>query len=150
MLRPFVVLDFVAVKDVLPEINSSRDQKTEDHEIEDVLAQRVPVQIDEGENVYNDAVNGAIYEDIEESEPNNDFSGANEVNLDLRIHARIYNAGDEDFYKFNIREKGILYIKMYEVPQGLRPSIKIYDTSVPGRTASSKGGSATETIIFAT
>ncbi|MBU1912662.1 MAG: alpha/beta fold hydrolase, partial [Candidatus Omnitrophica bacterium] len=108
------------------------------------------IQIDEGENVFNDTLDPAIYQDIQEIEPNGAFTNANEINLDSRIHGKIYNAGDEDFFKFNILERGILYIKMYEVPQGLRPSIKIYDPSIPGRILSSKGGSANEKIILET
>ena len=108
------------------------------------------IQINEGENVFNDTIGPAIYQAIQEIEPNNAFADANEINLDSRIHGKIYNAGDEDFFKFNITEKGILYIKMYEVPQGLRPSIKIYDPSIPGRIVSQKGGSANEQIILET
>jgi len=108
------------------------------------------IQIDEGENIFNDTVDQAIYQAIQEIEPNSAFADANEINLDSRIHGRIYNAGDEDFFKFDIPEKGILYIKMYEVPQGLRPSIKIYDPSISGRIVSSKGGSSDEKIILET
>jgi len=108
------------------------------------------IQIDEGENIFNDTLDPAIYQDIQEIEPNSDFTNASEINLDSRIHGKIYNAGDEDFFKFNIPEKGVLYIKMYEVPLGLRPSIKIYDPSIPGRIVSQKGGSANEKIILET
>ena len=108
------------------------------------------IQINEGENIFNGALDPAIYQDIQETEPNSAFTNASEINLNSRIHGKIYNAGDEDFFKFNITEKGVLYIKMYEVPQGLRPSIKIYDLSIPGRIISSKGGSANENIILET
>jgi PKD repeat protein/pimeloyl-ACP methyl ester carboxylesterase len=108
------------------------------------------IQINEGENIFNDTVNPAIYQDFQETEPNSAFTNAGGIGLNSRIHGRIYSAGDEDFFKFNVPEKGILYIKMYEVPQGLRPSIKIYDPSIPGRIVSQKGGSANEKIVLET
>nr|MBU1328372.1 alpha/beta fold hydrolase [Candidatus Omnitrophota bacterium] len=106
------------------------------------------IQINEGENIFNDTLDPAIYQDSEEIEPNSAFTNANEIDVDSRIHGKIYSTGDEDFFKFNIQEKGVLYIKMYEVPQGLRPSIKIYDTS--GKVISMKGGSANENVILET
>jgi len=106
------------------------------------------IQINEGENVFNDSLGQDIYQDFQEIEPNSAFTNATEINLNSRIHGKIYTAGDEDFFKFNIAEKGILYIKMYEVPQGLRPSIKIYDDK--GRMFSMKGGSANENIVLET
>jgi len=108
------------------------------------------IQINEGENIFNDTSDLSVYRDFQETEPNSAFTNASGIDLNSRIHGRIYNAGDEDFFKFDIPEKGILYIKMYKVPQGLRPSIKIYDPSIPGRIVSSKGGSANEKIILET
>ncbi|MDP2922612.1 MAG: PKD domain-containing protein, partial [Candidatus Omnitrophota bacterium] len=108
------------------------------------------IQVSEGENIFNDILDPAIYQDFQEIESNSAFTNATEINLDSRIHGKIYNAGDEDFFKFNIPEKGILCIRMYEVPQGLRPSIKIYDPSIPGRIVSQKGGSANEKIVLET
>ncbi|MCX5687305.1 MAG: alpha/beta fold hydrolase, partial [Candidatus Omnitrophica bacterium] len=108
------------------------------------------IQINEGENIFNDILDPSVYRNFQEMESNSAFTNANEIELNSRIHGKIYNAGDEDFFKFDILEKGILYIKMYEVPQGLRPSIKIYDLSIPGRIVSSKGGSANEKIILET
>jgi len=108
------------------------------------------IQINEGENIFNDASDPSIYQDFQETEPNGAFTNASEIGLNSRIHGKIYNAGDEDFFKFDILEKGVLYIKLYEVPQALRPSIKIYDPSIPGRIVSSKGGSANEKIILET
>ena len=106
------------------------------------------IQVSEGENIFNDILDPAIYQDFQEIEPNSAFTNASGINLDSRIHGKIYNVGDEDFFKFNILEKGILYIRMYEVPQGLRPSIKIYD--IAGRVISMKGGSANEKITLET
>ncbi|MFA5389189.1 MAG: PKD domain-containing protein [Candidatus Omnitrophota bacterium] len=108
------------------------------------------IQINEGENAFNAMMDSAIYEDLEEIEANNAFADANEAVLNSRIQGKIYPAADEDFFKFDIIEKGILYIKMREVPQGLRPSIKIYDPSVVGRIVSQKGGAANEKIILET
>ena len=108
------------------------------------------IQINESENVFNDALDPSICRDFQETEPNSAFTNASEIDLNSRIHGKIYDTGDEDFFKFNILEKGTLYIKMYEVPQGLRPSIKIYDPSIPGRILSQKGGSANEKIILET
>ena len=106
------------------------------------------IQINEGENIFNDSLNPATYQDFQETEPNSAFTNASGIGLNSRIHGKIYIAGDEDFFKFNIVEKGILYIKIYEVPQGMRPSIKIYDTL--GKVVSIKGGSANEKIILET
>ena len=108
------------------------------------------IQINEGENIFNYTSDPSVYLDFQETEPNSDFTNANGIDLNSRIHGKIYNAGDEDFFKFDILEKGVLHIKMYEVPHGLRPSIKIYDSSVSGRIVSSKGGSANEKIILET
>jgi PKD repeat protein len=106
------------------------------------------IEIVEGENIFNDAVSPAVYEDFQETEPNNDFTGANQLSLNSRLHGRISNAGDEDVFKFNIKEKGVLYIRMYRTPQGLRPSIKIYDAA--GKMISMKGGSNGENVILET
>ncbi|MDO8602367.1 MAG: CFI-box-CTERM domain-containing protein [Candidatus Omnitrophota bacterium] len=108
------------------------------------------IEIVEGENSFNCLSDPAVYPDFQEAEPNSAFTNASAVNLNSRIHGKIYNAGDEDFFKFNIQENGVLYIRMYEVPQGLRPSIKIYDPSIPGRIVSQKGGSANEQIVLET
>ncbi|MDP2921787.1 MAG: alpha/beta fold hydrolase [Candidatus Omnitrophota bacterium] len=104
------------------------------------------LEITEGENIFNRVLDPGIYEDFQETEPNNIFTSANQVNLNSRLRGKIYAAGDEDCFKFNIQEKGILYIQMFETPQGLRPSIKLYDTS--GRMFLMKGGSAGENIIL--
>ena len=106
------------------------------------------IEISEGENIFNCLLDMAAYPDLQETEPNSAFTNASAVNLNSRIRGKIYNAGDEDFFKFNIEEEGVLYIKMYEVPQGLRPSIKIYDSL--GKVISMKGGSANENVILET
>ncbi|MFC1621580.1 hypothetical protein ACFL2G_04690 [Candidatus Omnitrophota bacterium] len=79
-------------------------------------------------------------------EPNHDFEHAKEINIRQEVVSTVFPKADQDYFVFNIEEKGILYIGMLEVPAGLRPSMKIYDSL--GNIISQKAGSSGEKIAF--
>ena len=85
----------------------------------------------------------------DEYEPNHDFATATEIDIKQELICTMFPNADEDFFVFDIDEKGILFIKMPEVPDGLRPSIKIYD-SVTSNVISQKGGASGENIELET
>ncbi|MBU1146811.1 MAG: hypothetical protein KKD11_00455 [Candidatus Omnitrophica bacterium] len=86
-----------------------------------------------------DAVSGA-----DQYEPNPDFAAAKEIDIRKEIFGTIFPNADQDYFKFNIEEKGIFYIQMQKVPEGLRPSLKIYDSTA--KVIAQKGGSEGEKI----
>ncbi|MBU1006064.1 MAG: PKD domain-containing protein [Candidatus Omnitrophica bacterium] len=77
-------------------------------------------------------------------EPNPDFTSAKEIDIRKTIISTIFPAGDEDYFVIDAEEKGLLYIDMLNVPEGLRPSLKIYDFSK--KLISQKGGASGEKI----
>ena len=86
-----------------------------------------------------DAVSGA-----DQYEPNPDFATAKEIDIRKEISGTIFPSADQDYFKFNIEQKGIFYIQMQKVPEGLRPSLKIYDPTA--KIVAQKGGSEGEKI----
>jgi len=91
---------------------------------------------------YNLDIN--LVQGVDEYEPNPDFKTAKAIDIRKTISPTIFPAGDEDYFKFNLEEKGILYVKMQDVPSGLRPSLKIYDSNA--KLISQKGGSDGEVV----
>ncbi|MFH1853739.1 MAG: PKD domain-containing protein [Candidatus Omnitrophota bacterium] len=114
------------------------------------------IQIEKGENLFGgleqdsspdqplaggQAENGNSYKDIEETEPNNDFLNANEVTSSANIRGKIYNSGDEDYFKLTIDAPLLLTVAVKNVEEGFRPYIIVYDIAGKwlGSTASLSG-----------
>jgi len=85
---------------------------------------------------------------VDNYEPNSDFATAREVDMREDLIATIFPRADQDYFKCDIKERGIFYIKMNDVPGGFRPSLKIYNSS--GQVISQKGGSLGEKIDLET
>ncbi|MFH1854058.1 MAG: alpha/beta fold hydrolase [Candidatus Omnitrophota bacterium] len=83
---------------------------------------------------------------IDQHEPDNDFNNAKGVNFRQRISCTMFPKGDEDYFMFNIEEKGSLYLKMQGVPEGLRPSLKIFNSKQ--KLVAQKAGSSGEKIAL--
>ncbi|MBU4342851.1 MAG: hypothetical protein KKG21_02455, partial [Candidatus Omnitrophica bacterium] len=85
----------------------------------------------------------------DEYEPNHDFATATEIGIKQELTCTMFPKADEDFFAFDIVKKGILFIKMLEAPEGLRPSVKMYN-SLSSNVISQKGGSSGEKIELET
>ena len=86
-----------------------------------------------------DAVSGS-----DQYEPNPDFATAKEIDIRKEISGTVFPSADQDYFKFDIEKKGVFYIQMQKVPEGLRPSLKIYDSTA--KIVAQKGGSKGEKI----
>ncbi|NQT75914.1 MAG: alpha/beta fold hydrolase [Candidatus Omnitrophica bacterium] len=79
-------------------------------------------------------------------EPNPDFDSAKAIDIRKEIEATMFPTGDDDYFAIDIEKKGIFYSRMQNVPEGLRPSFKIYDSS--RKLIWQKGGSSGEKIAI--
>jgi len=83
---------------------------------------------------------------LDQYEPNPDFTTAKEIDIRKDITCTMFPKADQDYFMFDMEEKGILYIKMQDVPGSFRPSVKIYDSS--HKIISQKGGGSGEKIAL--
>ncbi|MBU4589315.1 MAG: carboxypeptidase regulatory-like domain-containing protein [Candidatus Omnitrophica bacterium] len=90
------------------------------------------------------SLNVNLVSGADEYEPNPDFDSSKEIETRKVISPTIFPIGDEDYFKFDIGEKGVFFVQMQDVPGGFRPSLKIYDSK--GKLISQKGGSDGEKI----
>ena len=88
------------------------------------------IQIDEGSIVLDklEEYSAPALKYTLETEPNDNFENAGSIGIREEVICTMYVDGDNDYFAFDIKEKGTLYIKMKEAPEGLRPSLKIYNS----------------------
>lgn len=76
-----------------------------------------------------------------EAEPNNNFGQAQLINLNTTINGQVNIAYDEDFFKFNVTESGVIELKVLFVPSDIDLDAKIYKpTQEQIRGANYSGG----------
>lgn len=95
----------------------------------------------EGYNLRIDVISG-----LDKYEPNADFNTAKEIKVRGRICPTMFPTGDEDWFSFNAKERGLFYIEMQDVEDGFRPSLKLYDSSC--KLLAQKGGTSGEQITL--
>ncbi|MBU1887601.1 MAG: hypothetical protein KKB46_00185, partial [Candidatus Omnitrophica bacterium] len=127
------------------------------------------IQIEKGENVLGSlhsleeyysfskqgaggqAVNEHSYQEIQETEPNDDFLSADEVDPAANVHGKIYDIGDEDYFKLTVDAPSLLTITVKNVELDFSPYIIVYDIAGKwlGSTASLSGEELGYTIELA-
>ena len=106
------------------------------------------IQIDEGSIVLDELeeYSAPVLKHVLETEPNDDFENAGSIGIREEVICAMHIDGDNDYFAFDIKEKGTLYIKMKEVPEGLRPSLKIYNSKA--KIISQKAGFSGQKIAL--
>jgi|WetSurSiteA1Bulk_404760.scaffolds.fasta_scaffold00538_5 hypothetical protein len=82
----------------------------------------------------------------DQNEPNNGFGDATDIELGNTINAYICPLEDTDYYKINIDGPSVLVLKVQDVPEGMIPSISLWDINgqgIGGLAASNPGDSVT-------
>jgi len=100
-------------------------------------------------NIVLDELEGystPVLKQVLEAEPNDDFDNAESIGVREEVICTMHVDGDNDYFAFNIKEKGIFYIKMKEVPDGLRPSLKIYNAKA--KIIAQKAGFSGQKIVL--
>ncbi|KPA11730.1 Peptidase domain protein [Candidatus Magnetomorum sp. HK-1] len=87
---------------------------------------------------------------VDSHEPNNSYGLATQINTE-NIQAYIFDASDEDWYRFYMREKGVVSISLNTVPENIRPHIKLYDSEKKQLSywlATNSGQTGTDLITY--
>lgn len=63
----------------------------------------------------------------QESEPNNRFSEADSISLSGKILGHLFPSNDDDYYQFELPDRGIVDIQVTRVPSNVLVRLKIYD-----------------------
>ena len=61
-----------------------------------------------------------------ESEPNDNFNQADEINFDNTSQGLICGSGDDDYFKFMVSEPGIIKLEVINVPAGIDLDAELY------------------------
>jgi len=83
-------------------------------------------------------------------EPNDSFGQATHMN-DGTIQGFIFNASDSDWYRFYMRDKGEISISLPDVPDTIRPHIRLYNaekSQLSNWLATNSGQTGTDLITY--
>jgi len=83
-------------------------------------------------------------------EPNDSYGQAAHIN-ESNIQAYIFDAADEDWYRFYMRDPGMISISLAEVPENIRPYLRLYNSEksqLKNWLATNNGQTGTDLITY--